>query len=305
MSTEFGISRRNLAKLGVTSILGGLVGNVPEGGKTHRPHSLWYNLSMSDLGVEVNKINGVEIVSAGKEGPNIIFLHPAGQPPLGMIEHIGQLGEVGQVIAPNIFDLIAVLQHRGIKNPGFADIVNEFMSLDILDKGQKTGLVAASIGGQFAWEYTAQKPQEVEFITAGSPTGWPFKRALSEWIMEFVKEFVWEASTQVPAELKKKDPGAGLFIRQVRKDPVSVWHGLKLAMNADSRQVMEGIQQPVDLLWGRKDNYIPLWTGEKMATLMINGRLQVVSGYNHMWVNLEPGKLTGPAIQRIQTPTAG
>lgn len=260
---------------------------------------------MSDLGVEVSKFSGVEIVSAGKEGSNIILLHPAGQPPLGMKEHVQQLAEVGRVVAPNIFDLIAVLQRRGIQNPSFADIVNEFMGLDILDKRKRTGLVAASIGGQFAWEYTAQKPQEVEFITAGSPTGWPFKRSLSEWIVEFVKEFVWEASTQVPAELKKKDPGAGLFIRQFLKDPASVWHGLKLAMNADSRQEMAGIQQPVDLLWGRKDNYIPFWAGQKMAGLMVNSRLQVVSEHNHMWVNLEPQKLTGPAIQRIQTPTAG
>lgn len=304
MSTEFRISRRNIAKLVGVGILGGLVGSVPDGQKPHRTYSLWYNVSMSNLAVEVSKVSGVEIVSAGKEGPNIIFLHPAGQPPLGMIEHIGQLGEVGQVFAPNIFDLIAVLQHRGIKNPGFADIVNEFNRLDILDKRQGTGLVAASIGGQFAWEYTAQKPREVDFITAGSPTGWPFKRALSEWIFEFVKEFVWEASTQVPAELKKKDPGPRLFIKQFLKDSKSVWHGLKLAMNADSRQEMAGIQQPVDLLWGRKDNYVPLWTGEKMAKLMVNGRLQVVSEYNHIWVNVEPDKLTDPAIQRIQAPTA-
>lgn len=34
VSTEFHISRRNLAKLGLAGILGGLVGNAPDGGKT-------------------------------------------------------------------------------------------------------------------------------------------------------------------------------------------------------------------------------------------------------------------------------
>lgn len=259
---------------------------------------------MPESGVEVASIKGIEIVKAGQEGPNIIFIHPAGQPPLGMEEPIRMLAEAGIVFAPNIFDLIASLQRRGNKNPGFADVVNEFTRLDLLNKREKTGIVGASIGGSFAWEYTVQKPQEVEFITVGSPTGWPFKRSLMGWMAEFMKEFIWEAYTQIPGELRKKDAGPGLFIKQARKDLGSVLHGLKLAMTADDREQMADIKQPVDLLWGARDNYVPVWTGHKMAQLMVNSRLAVVSEYNHLWVNLEPAKLVNPAIQRARGLTA-
>lgn len=242
----------------------------------------------------------VQFLRAGTEGPNILFLHPAGQPPLGMTEVIKQLAEVGQVIAPNMFDLISSLRQRGVKNPTFADIVNEFSSFNLINKRERTGIVAASMGGSFAWEYATRNKQEVDWIVGASVTGWPFKRALTEWAFEFAKEFIWEAKTQVPKELQKKDAGPGLFLRQFRKSPLGILHGLSITMNDDSRQQMADIQQPVDLLWGRKDNYVPLWTGEKMAELMVNSRLEVVSEYNHLWVNLEPNKLTSPAIQRVK-----
>ncbi|MBI2334496.1 alpha/beta hydrolase [Candidatus Daviesbacteria bacterium] len=303
MATEFGISRRNLAKLVGAGILGGLVGNVPDRKKSH---SLWYNGSMSDLGVEVSKVGGVEIVSAGKEGPNIIFLHNAGQVPEGMTEHIGNLAEAGQVqvVAPNIFDIIRSLQLKGNANPSFADIAYEIFHLDILNKKEKTGIVSSSFGGSVAWEYTLQHPQEVEWNVAGSPTGWPLKRSLVEWMGAFVREFLLPPRVPIPEDLRKRDPGSGLMVKRSIADLRSVLHGLKITMAVDQREQMQDINQPVDLLWGRDDRYIPSWTGEKMLGLFPNARLTIVSEYNHLWMAVEPEKLTGPAIQRIQASTA-
>ena len=252
--------------------------------------------------IEVGEINGIQVVKAGKEGPNILLLHPAGQPPLEMGEHLQQLSEAGQVYAPNIYDLIASLRRRGNKNPSFADVVNEFSKLDLINKHAKTGLVAASFGGSFAWEYAFQNPKEVDFITAGSPTGIPLHRSLFWWVSEFLKEYVWEHTTQVPRDLRKKDPGPKSFIRQMLRNFPAVMHGLKLAMVDDAREKLSNIQQPVDLLWGRKDNYIPLHTGVDMQNLLPNARLEVVSEYNHNWFMYEPAKLTSPTVQKA---TAG
>ncbi len=251
-------------------------------------------------GVEVAKINGIQVLKSGDKGPNIIFLHNAGQVPLGMTEHIRNLAEAGQVVAPNIFDLIRSLQLRGNENPSFADIANEISRLDILDKKEKTGLVSSSFGGSVAWEYTLQHPQEVEWNVAGSPTGWPLKRSLVEWMVAFVREFILPPRVPIPEDLRKRDPGSGLMVKRFREDPESVVQGLKITMAADQREQMKNITQPVDLLWGRTDNYIPVWTGEKMLELMPNSRLLIVSEYNHLWIAVEPEKLTTPATDRIK-----
>lgn len=248
---------------------------------------------MSNLGVEVSKFSGVEIVSAGKEGPNVIFLHPAGQPPLGMREHIEQLALGGRVFAPNIFDLIAVLQRRGIKNPSFADIVNEFRGLYILDKRQGTGLVAASFGGSFAWRYAAENPKEVDWVIAGSPTGWPLRRSLGGWMIEFIK--MMNNFSQAPAELKKRDAEPGLFIKQTINNPRAVFWGLIMAAKANDREILGSVAAPVELLWGRQDSYIPVESGDRMQMALRRASFNIVSEYGHLWFNLEPEKLTAPA----------
>lgn len=252
-------------------------------------------------GIKALDINGVQILKSGKEGPNIIFLHNAGQVPLGMTEHILNLSEAGQVIAPNIFDLIRSLQLQGNENPTFADIAHEIYRLDILDKKQKTGLVTNSFGGSVGWEYNAQHPQEVEWNVAGSPTGWPLKRSLIEWMVAFVREFILPPNPKIPQNLRKRDPGSGLMVRRFRENPRSVVHGLKLAMNADEREAMKTIKTPVDLLWGRADKYIPPWTQEMILSVFpTNGSLGIVSAYNHLWLAVEPEKLTDPAVVRAK-----
>lgn len=256
---------------------------------------------MNTSQVEVAEIDKIQVLKAGKKGPNIIFLHNAGQVPLGMTEHILNLSEVGQVIAPNIFDLIRSLQLRGNGNPTFADIANEIFRLGLLDKKHKTGLVTNSFGSSVGWEYNAQHPQEVEWNVAGSPTGWPLKRSLIEWMAAFVREFKLPPNPKIPENLRKRDPGSGLMVKRFREDPKSVVHGLKLAMNADEREAMKSIKTPVDLFWGRADKYIPPWTKEMVLEVFpINGRLEIVSEYNHLWFAVEPEKLTNPAVVRAK-----
>lgn len=231
------------------------------------------------------------------EGPNIIYLHPAGQPPAGTTEYILNLAQAGQVFAPNMFDLISALQHRGVKNPSFADIVNEFSDLDLLNKRGRTGLVATSFGASFAWEYTVQKPQEVDWIVAASATGWPLNRSLHRWAYEFIKMMAIH-QFNVPKEVKKKDPGGEQFLNQIKKEWKGVWQGLRLAMNADDRQLLPDIQIPVDLLWAEQDTMIPVWSGREMEKVLPNARLEIVSQHHHMWYTYEPEKVTNRAVQR-------
>lgn len=253
------------------------------------------------MGIKEINVEGVQVLKSGDQGPNIIFLHNAGQVPLGMTEHILNLSEAGQVIAPNIFDLIRVLQLRGNKNPGFADIANEISRLDLLDRRKKTGLVSTSFGASVAWEYTAQHPNDVEWNVAGSPTGWPLKRSLVGWMAAFTREFLLPSNPRIPSHLKKRDPGSGLMQKRAREDFASVWQGLKLTMDADQRAVMRTIKTPADLLWGKTDHYIPPWTQQMVKDVFpTNGRLIIASEYNHLWLAVEPEKLTEPAIQRAR-----
>lgn len=248
--------------------------------------------------VEIGEVNGIQIVKAGTEGPNILFLHDSGQPPAGMTRQILQLAEVGQVYAPNLFDIAGLLTRKNIR-PDYEDMVYEFNQLKLLNRRYKTGIVGVSLGAAFGWEYAAQRPQEIEWITTGSALGWPLRRSLADWLVEFVRVSVQTA--RIPEEIRSRDAGTKLIKQQFRKDPRSVLEGFRLAMNSDSREQLKVLQSPVDLLWGRNDRFTPIWSGEKMKATLAHARLGEVSDYYHYWYQFEPEKLTGPAVEKAKT----
>lgn len=255
---------------------------------------VWLLFNMNQI--EIHRINGIQVVCAGQEGPNIIFLHPAGQPPLGMREHIAQLAPYGRVVAPNLYDLVAACIRNGIKKPTFDDLSHEFSRLEITSQDARTGLVAASFGGSFAWRYAAEHHQEIDWVVAGSPTGWPLRRSLG-WMIEFIR--MMHNFSQAPAELRKRDAGSGLFIKQAIVTPRAVFQGLVMAANANDKEVLGAVAAPVELLWGRKDTFIPAEGGRRMQLLLRSASFKEVSEYGHLWFCLEPEKLTTPAIAHL------
>ncbi len=283
-----------------------IASKIKSGIKRLKPESVSSKLPE---GVEELKVNGVQVLVSGKDGPKLLFLHNAGQVPEGMTEHILQLAPYGQVIAPNIFDLTRAAQRRGITKPSFADLANEISALNLINKGDETGLVTSSMGSAVGWEYTIQNPEDVKWIVAGSAIGWPLKRSLTEWVMAFRKEFLQPPNVPIPDELKKRDPGSGMMMKRFLRHPSSVLKTLKLTTDADQREQLQAISQPVNLIWGKDDNYVPVWAGQAMARSMVNSRLELTSKFNHLWVAVEPEKLTKPAIDRIQStstiPTTG
>lgn len=253
-------------------------------------------------GVENLAVEGIQVVKAGKEGPNIVFLHNSAQVPLGMAEHIDILSKVGQVFAPNLFDLYRSLYIGGNKNPSFADLVNEFSRLGILKVGEKAGFVSSSLGSSFTWEYAGQHLQDVSWVVAGSPTGWPLNRSRTEWIWAFTREFLLPAKKLMPEEVKRKDPGLGMFFKRFRQHPQSVVGLSRITKDIDQKQQMSQITQPVDLLVGETDQYIPRWAVEEMKKLMINSRIITASEYNHTWM-IQAKELTDPAVERVRAST--
>lgn len=255
-------------------------------------------------GIEELRINGIQVLVSGKEGgPNLLFFHNAGQVPEGMTEHILNLAPHGRVIAPNSFDAIRYLQLNGNPNPSFADVANVISNLGVIDKKQKTGVVSSSFGSSFAWEYSVQNPEEVAWNVAGSPTGWPLKRSLIGWMGAFAREFIAPPEVPIPDKLKKRDPGLKFWGKRLLQHPSSLWHGLKLTMNADQKETMEKINTPVDLLWGRTDKYIPPWSTDMVADAFpTNARVNLtyVSPYNHLWMAVQPEQLTDPAVNRAR-----
>lgn len=265
-----------------------------------------YNLDMESSegklpeGIAELKINGIQVLISGKDGPNLLFFHNAGQVPAGMTEHILNLAPYGRVIAPNIFDVIRYLQLHGNPHPSFADVANELSNWDIIDKKQPTGNISSSFGASVAWEYSAQNPQEVAWNVAGSPTGYPLKRSLIGWMGAFVREFMLPPAVPMPESLKKRNPGSGRMVKRFFQHPKSVIQGLRLTINPDQRETMRTIKSPVDLLWGRTDRYIPPWSEQMVADVFpTNARLSYVSPYNHLWM-VEAEKLTNPAVERAK-----
>ena len=206
------------------------------------------------------------------------------------------MGEEGEVWAPSLFDLIASCQHRGIKSPTIGDMVNEFSSLELMNRNKKTGLVTDSWGADFGWEYAARNRREVEWMVAASPTGWPLGRSLTDWIPEFIR-MMYDAS-RTPQEIQKNDAGTDPLMQQFRKDKASVLHGiLNLAANSDSRDVFPRVETSVVMLRGVKDRYIPLYSTQRIAASLSHAGVAIVSPHGHLWPGFDREQLIRPVVQ--------
>lgn len=255
---------------------------------------------MNNAKIEQAEIQGVQVAKAGTEGPVIVYLHHAGQPPLGNANHILPLSQEGQVFAPNMYDLLAKSRRKGVKNPSFADMAYEFNNLDLLPQRARRHLVAVSWGGSFAWQDAADHNQQIASITAASPTGWPIKRPLLGWVGMLVIDTLQKVF-MVPKGLKKGDAGLDLFKKQITRSGLgTVWYGLTIIRQADASDLLPQIEAPVELLWSKGDHYVPVSGGENMIRALPNARLNVVSKLNHGWFFFEPAKFINSAIANIK-----
>lgn len=168
-------------------------------------------------------------------------------------------------------------------------------------------LAGNSLGGNIAWNYTAEHPNQVQKLILIDASGLPtnkdqpfvFKLAKTPLVNQLFlsvtpKVFIRKNLEEVYADDTK-----------ITNDLVTRYH--KMALREGNRQAfidraktdfklhdesnfkkLKSVQAPTLLIWGAQDEWIPLGNGKRMEDLMPNATLQILQNSGHVPMEEHP-----------------
>jgi pimeloyl-ACP methyl ester carboxylesterase len=168
-------------------------------------------------------------------------------------------------------------------------------------------LVGNSLGGNIAWNYTAEHPKKIEKLilvdASGLPTNKPqpaiFKMAktpvLSSLFLYVTPKFfikknmkeVYGDKSKLTDSLVTRYHKMALRVgnRQAFIDRAKIDFKLGAKVNVDK---LKSIQTPTLLIWGAKDTWIPLDNGKRMDRILPNSKLVVLENSGHVPMEENP-----------------
>lgn len=188
----------------------------------------------------------------------------------------------------------------------YTKFLNSFLNKIELDSFH---IVGNSLGGNIAWNYTAENPDKVKKLilvdASGLPTNKPqpaiFKMAKTPVLSNlflyvtpkfFIKknmEEVYEDDSKISDNLVLRYHNMALregnrqaFLDRARTD-------FKMGEKANYEK-LKSIQNSTLLLWGANDNWIPLNNGKRMDSIMENSTLKVLENSGHVPMEENPNE---------------
>lgn len=168
-------------------------------------------------------------------------------------------------------------------------------------------LAGNSLGGNIAWNYAAENPEKVVKLilidASGLPTNKPqpaiFKMAktpiLSSLFLYVTPKFfikknmieVYADETKITDELITRYHKMALRTgnRQAFIDRAKIDFKPTTKQNQEK---LKSIQTPTLLIWGAKDNWIPLDNGKRMESILPNSKLVVLGNSGHVPMEENP-----------------
>jgi pimeloyl-ACP methyl ester carboxylesterase len=172
---------------------------------------------------------------------------------------------------------------------------------------KKFHIAGNSLGGNIAWNYTADYPENVEKLILVDASGLPtnkeqpaiFKMAktpvLSSLFLYVTPKFlikknideVYADDSKVTDELVTRYHKMALRVgnRKAFVERAKTDFKLDAAANIDK---LKSIQTPTLLIWGAKDLWIPLDNGIRMDRILVNSRLEIIENSGHVPMEENP-----------------
>ena len=174
-------------------------------------------------------------------------------------------------------------------------------------KLEKFHLAGNSLGGNIAWDYTADYPSKVEKLILVDASGLPtnksqpaiFKMAktpiLNSLFLYITPRFlikknieeVYEDDSKITDELINRYHKMALRVgnRKAFIDRAKTDFKLDAQVNLEK---LKSIQTPTLLIWGAKDLWIPLANGIRMNEILVNSKLEVLENSGHVPMEENP-----------------
>ena len=184
----------------------------------------------------------------------------------------------------------------------------EFLQQFLLEmKLEKFYLVGNSLGGNIAWNYAAENPEKVEKLVLVAASGLPTNKP-QPWIFKLAKTPVLNSLFLyfTPKSIIRKN------IEQVYADDAKITDDLvsryhKMALRVGNRKAfidrakidfklgektnlekLHSLKTKTLLIWGAKDNWIPLDNGKRMDSILSNSKLVVLENSGHVPMEENP-----------------
>ena len=173
-------------------------------------------------------------------------------------------------------------------------------------------LAGNSLGGNIAWNYTAEHPEKIRKLilvdASGLPTNKPqpaiFRMAktpiLSSFFLYVTPKFfvkknmkeVYGDENKITDSLITRYHKMALRVgnRQAFIDRANIDFKLDAKENLDK---FKSIKTPTLLIWGAKDSWIPLSNGKRMDFLLVNSKLVVIENAGHVPMEENPKESLG------------
>ncbi|MCH3884233.1 alpha/beta fold hydrolase [Tenacibaculum aquimarinum] len=273
----------------------------------------------SDISVEVLKekyanehskfveIDGMEVHYRDEgKGMPIVLIHGTGASLHTWDYWTSKLKEKHRVVRMDLpaFGLTGANSNGDYSIENYTNFLTKFLHKVELDSMY---LVGNSLGGNIAWNFTAENPKAVKKLVLVDASGLPTNKP-QPWIFKMAKtpivnsmflyvtpravikdniEQVYEDDSKISEnlitryhEMALREGNRKAFIDRAKTD-------FKLGDNSNLEK-LKSIQNKTLLIWGENDNWIPLDNGKRMDSLMPNSKLIIVKNSGHVPMEESP-----------------
>ncbi|HYO82089.1 MAG TPA: alpha/beta fold hydrolase [Bryobacteraceae bacterium] len=159
----------------------------------------------------------------------------------------------------------------------------------------RPSIVAHSMGGAIALALAATWPDEVDRLVLAAPAvGLPRKTVLSN-----VGPFLGAMRHVHPAFYST------LLWDAIRAGPTTVLRAANSLVTMETVADLAQVRSPALLIWGQRDNLVPLTVGQTLAALLPSARLQVLEGAGHVVMFDRPAAFNQTVLDFLSGEVAG
>ncbi len=142
---------------------------------------------------------------------------------------------------------------------------------------QPAGVIGHSMGGLVVTHLAVDFPEVVERLVLVDAVGMPFGHGLPRQVFNMAHDIL----------LMSLDLKRIILVDAFRAGIINVLAVGQELLDQDTRPLLAHIAAPTLVIWGERDNIVPLGLGEKMTSHLLDSRLVVLPGVGHVphWEN--------------------